>query len=198
VLVVRGARAVDTHTSSASPAGNTSPATPRSSRPRRGRPRKRSGSHPPRSRSSRRSQRPTPAPPTSASTPTSLGYVPQKLATCTGRDHRRDHTASAHARRGRRCHPRAALAWLPRCATSLTEGRTPERTPARTLACCQDRLLSRAPLGLGSGDRFQACRGTSGTFKEGVLQARKPGELQGKRAIKRLSAPHSSSSNPPW
>jgi hypothetical protein len=43
-----------------------------------------------------------------------------------------------------------------------------------------------AALGLGFGDRFGGFRGRSGSFKEMVLQAEKPGELQGKRATKRL------------
>src|SRR5512132_798932 len=45
-----------------------------------------------------------------------------------------------------------------------------------------------AALGLGFGDRFGDFRGRSGSFKEMVLQAEKPGELQGKRATKRFSA----------
>jgi hypothetical protein len=42
-------------------------------------------------------------------------------------------------------------------------------------------------LGTGFGDRFEHFRGGSGSFKEGVLQAEKPAELQGKRMNKRLS-----------
>ena len=42
-------------------------------------------------------------------------------------------------------------------------------------------------MGLGSGDRFEAFRGASGSFKEGVLEAERQAELQGKRASKRLS-----------
>jgi hypothetical protein len=34
------------------------------------------------------------------------------------------------------------------------------------------------PLGLGSGDRFEAFQGGSGSFRERVLQAKKPVELQ--------------------
>ena len=42
-------------------------------------------------------------------------------------------------------------------------------------------------LGRGSGDRFGAFRGGSGSFKESVLQAEKPAELQGKRVAKRVA-----------
>jgi hypothetical protein len=73
-----GADSVATDTSSAFPAANASPATRPCSRPRYARHRKRSGSHAQRSTSSWRSHRSTPAPPASASTPTSLGYVPQR------------------------------------------------------------------------------------------------------------------------
>jgi hypothetical protein len=41
-------------------------------------------------------------------------------------------------------------------------------------------------LGLGFGDRFGGFQGRSRSFKEMVHQAEKSGELQGKRAIKRL------------
>jgi hypothetical protein len=41
-------------------------------------------------------------------------------------------------------------------------------------------------LGLGFGDRFGGFQGRSGSFKEMVQRAEKPGELQEKRAIKRL------------
>jgi hypothetical protein len=41
-------------------------------------------------------------------------------------------------------------------------------------------------LGLGFGDRFGGFQGRSGSFEEMVLQAEEPGELQGKRAIKRV------------
>jgi hypothetical protein len=41
-------------------------------------------------------------------------------------------------------------------------------------------------LGLGLGDRFGGFQGRSGSFEEMVLLAEKPGELQGKRATKRL------------
>jgi hypothetical protein len=41
-------------------------------------------------------------------------------------------------------------------------------------------------LGLGFGDRFGGFQGCSGPFEEMVLHAEKPGELQGKRATKRL------------
>jgi hypothetical protein len=44
-----------------------------------------------------------------------------------------------------------------------------------------------ALLGLGFGDRFEAFRGGSGFFEEGVQQAEKPHELQGKRSTKRSS-----------
>jgi hypothetical protein len=42
-----------------------------------------------------------------------------------------------------------------------------------------------APLGLVFGDRFEAFRGGSGSFKERVLRAEKPAELQGKRSTER-------------
>jgi hypothetical protein len=42
-------------------------------------------------------------------------------------------------------------------------------------------------LGIGFGDRFEAFRGGSGSFKGRVQGADKPGELQGKRASKRRS-----------
>ena len=41
-------------------------------------------------------------------------------------------------------------------------------------------------LGLGLGDRFEGFQGRSGSFEERVLHTEKPGELQGKRATKRL------------
>jgi hypothetical protein len=41
-------------------------------------------------------------------------------------------------------------------------------------------------LGLGFGDRFGGFEGRSGSFKEMVQHTEKPGELQGKRATKRL------------
>jgi hypothetical protein len=41
-------------------------------------------------------------------------------------------------------------------------------------------------LGLGFGDRFEGFQGRSGSFEERVLHTEKPGELQGKRATKRL------------
>jgi hypothetical protein len=44
---------------------------------------------------------------------------------------------------------------------------------------------STASLGLGFGDRFEAFRGGSGSFEEGVPLAEKPTELQGKRSAER-------------
>ena len=41
-------------------------------------------------------------------------------------------------------------------------------------------------LGLCFGDTFRGFQGCSGCFEEMVLQAEKPGELQGKRATKAL------------
>jgi hypothetical protein len=45
----------------------------------------------------------------------------------------------------------------------------------------------RALLGLGSGDRFEALWGGSGSFKGRVQRREKPARLQGKRSIKRVS-----------
>jgi hypothetical protein len=42
-------------------------------------------------------------------------------------------------------------------------------------------------LGAGFGDRFEAFRGGSGLFEEGVYQAEEPVELQGKRGSERCS-----------
>ena len=44
---------------------------------------------------------------------------------------------------------------------------------------------STVSLGLGLGDRFEAFRGGSGSFEEGVPLAEKPTELQGKRSAER-------------
>jgi hypothetical protein len=44
---------------------------------------------------------------------------------------------------------------------------------------------STVSLGLGLGDRFEAIRGGSGPFEEGVPLAEKPTELQGKRSAER-------------
>jgi len=44
---------------------------------------------------------------------------------------------------------------------------------------------STVSLGLGFGDRFEAFRGGSGSFEEGVPLAEKPTELQGKRSAER-------------
>jgi predicted nucleic acid-binding protein len=59
--------------------------------------------------------------------------------------------------------------------------------PQRTLADRPRGLRPPALLGLGSGDRFEAFRGGSGSFKGRVQQAEKPSELQGKRSTKRGS-----------
>jgi hypothetical protein len=56
-----------------------------------------------------------------------------------------------------------------------------------TVTCCHHRRQARVPLGLGSGDRFEALGGGSGSFKGMVLRADKPLRLQGKRANKRFS-----------
>jgi hypothetical protein len=67
----------------------------------------------------------------------------------------------------------------------------------RTKACLRDGLTGesgcrirqqmRASLGLGSGDRFRALRGSSGCFTGRVERTGKRAVLQGKRATKRLS-----------
>ena len=56
------------------------------------------------------------------------------------------------------------------------------------LAALQSRQMaptSTVSLGLGLGDRFEAFRGGSGSFEEGVPLAEKPTELQGKRSAER-------------
>jgi hypothetical protein len=79
--------------------------------------------------------------------------------------------------------PRSALAWYPMAHQSVLcdglrgEGRLGWR----------GRQQIRASLGLGSGDRFGAPRGGSGSFKARGERAEKPARLQGKRATKRLS-----------
>jgi hypothetical protein len=66
----------------------------------------------------------------------------------------------------------------------------PQRRPLSDFAITAPSLPSLATgtslLGLGFGDRFEGSQGLSGALEEMVSQAEKPGELQGKRATKRL------------
>src|SRR6266540_4077547 len=66
------------------------------------------------------------------------------------------------------------------------EGTTTSRADSRATRVLPSATTRRAPLGLGSGDRFRAFRGCSGSFKEGVLQPEKTPELQGSRSTKRV------------
>ncbi len=53
------------------------------------------------------------------------------------------------------------------------------------LACCHSRVHERALLGLGFGDRFEALRAGSGSFKGRMLHAEKAADFQGKRLTRR-------------
>jgi hypothetical protein len=71
----------------------------------------------------------------------------------------------------RRCDPQAALAWW----SDAPSTQTAERPRHQRLLVAISGYKT-AALGLGFGDRFGGFRGRSGSFKEMVLQAEKPGE----------------------
>jgi hypothetical protein len=79
--------------------------------------------------------------------------------------------------------PPSALAWYPMAHQKRAMRRTPERRSPRLARSTTDTGF----LGLGSGDRFGAPRGGSGSFKARGERAEKPARLRGKRATKRLS-----------
>src|SRR6266545_3893872 len=80
----------------------------------------------------------------------------------------------------RRCHPHAAVADGP----MLPQRRQPTDPPS-TLTCCHLWLQDRR-FGARFWGQVRGFSGRSGSFKEMVLQAEKPAELQGMRATTRV------------
>jgi NAD(P)-dependent dehydrogenase (short-subunit alcohol dehydrogenase family) len=70
--------------------------------------------------------------------------------------------------------------------TSQNTRRRPEPGAKEHSLCPRRGRRARAPLGTGSGDRFEDFRGGSGSFKGGVQRGDKPANLQGKRATKHV------------
>ena len=69
------------------------------------------------------------------------------------------------------------------------------------LAALQSRQMappSTVSLGLGLGDKFEAFRGGSGPFEEGVPLAEKATELQESALLSAAAGSHRRSRQPPW